>query len=319
MLALVLLLLGVVLAPPAVARADETAVVGATPRSAAAVAYVVSTVEGAREHGGPGRDRARLRRAAIGWGARRVVVVDVETGFVWAMRPSDGRVVERRMAPAVAGRSAYAVAVVAAELLEILDDDATPRRTHPARRPDPFGIVIHVGPSVAIALDGQVVSPRVAAEVGLRIQPVAWPIGIEVGVGAAPAFGIDHAVASPGGQGATVQYTRHDLTGTVGLWLARGRLALGAGGLVAVGLATARAFDGSGTLGEHSRVVASFGGFAAMRVRLGRGFFVGLGWALDVTPSHRRFLVRGSPALDEGQSRFAATLDVGWFSGDRLR
>lgn len=312
------------LAPVAQADAPRTAVVGTTSFDEAAVAYVVASVEGASRRDVPALDPMALRRWAAQAGVHIVVRIDAQRGRVVALRTRDGRLVERRLDPALAARSAYAVALVAVELVEVLATEVATRLRRPVRPTAPaYAFVARAGPALSIALDGDVVSPRLTANVGLRTHPARWPVAIELVLGVSPAIALDHDVEPPGeglvltATGSVVRYTRHDVTASAGVWTSRARLSLGGGVLGSVGLVTARALDALGaTLGDHRRVVASAGGFVGARVRLGSGFFLGLSWSVDGQPAPRRYLVLSTPALDEGAVRMMVGLDVGWDSGD---
>ncbi len=313
------------------AQAETVALVTASPSSEAAARYFSTQTElpVVRRQSHNSRDLdALVGEARTSWPEALVVVLDADRAVVSVLRPGDGTVGSRRLdAPAAA--APYAVALAAAELLEIVRDAPSARAAALVPTvPPPLTTRWVIGLEVleTVSINGDVGLVRPAAGVDLDVSPRAsslW-LGIGLHVSGLVPLQRDQVLVLPNGPDdhGRLEYERNELSLRVALGQRYGRaeaLGYAEGGVAFIDV---KAIDHRADLvAEDNRATPWFGFGAELRYRLWAGVSLGVGAGLAWLPSPSSFYTSPPgpsatvPALAEGSVEIRARAGFAWSSG----
>jgi len=269
--------------------------------------------------------RALVREARDGYPETLVVVLDAERATVSALRPRDGTIGSRALSPAAA-REPYALALAAAELLELVRAAPLAEAASlppPTPRSPTSSVSVTLGVQQSTGSSGPLA--QLAPSVGLGIIGPAAPGAAFFGVGlVATGLGPERrqplALSLPGGEvEGELAYTREELSLRPRVGLRDGPVALSAffdlGGL----RATARAREAGGReVLEDRRITAWVGAGGELGYSLGAGFSLDLAAGLAIFPSISRYFpgprggADGAPSLEENGAEARARVAIGW-------
>lgn len=254
---------------------------------------------------------ALLEQARGPWSSRFVVLLSPERGQVSVIRSEDGTALTRFLERTAIQQSPFALAVAAAELLEL----ARRPRTDPEAPvmapviPAELSLLLAAGAGASSGPSGLGVSftPSLAAALIYRSEGrEAWG-SIELR-GHFAARGT--ASLSLPAEALTARYLRHELELASSIGLSRGALDLGLAATFSVSLARV-AIDGAAEEIEDRQAVPWIGAGGIVRYHF-RPLGVALSAQAAVTPRPVRWLVREMVALEEGGVRGQAMLAVFW-------
>ncbi len=314
------------------AGAEPVALVTTTPADTQVAAHLRSTlVSDVRARTLPPRlvDADVIERSRA-WAQPFVVVLDIQNGTVRVFRPATNTALVRQLSPEKAGRSPYAVALVALELLELAGHDDTaetkvvlpdspsetppdgrPRRPEPPEpspalrpQPDDVDLALHAGAQLFAAIDGDVTlwQPWIGADLQFQQDDDVW---LTLGVRAA-AFGSDSRTDPT-----DAEYQRTEAGARVGiLWR---RHAWSFGGAVEGGATWISVHAQlQNATADDDRAALWLGAVATGRLELFAGFGLIADAGLSATPATKRFFSRGDLTLDEGRISLISRLGLGW-------
>jgi hypothetical protein len=268
---------------------------------------------------------ALVVEARAGWREDFVVVIDTERAVVSVIRPSDGTIGSRALAP-TAANAPYAVALAAIELLEIVESAPEARS---AALPESQSRGLRTRPAVELGLlqsvstNGEVSLLRPTAGVDLEFSQARSPVWIGIGVhgtGLAPTHR-DRTLILPSGPDprGSIEYARNELSLRPSAGHREGPAAVV--GWLDLGLAFVRttAWDGARNLvAADSRTAFWLGLGGELRYTIGAGFSLGIGAGGAWFPVTSRFYTAppGSPsalpAFSEGALELRARATVLW-------
>jgi hypothetical protein len=314
-------------------RAQTVAIVTATPAAEEAARHLASQLEGGvtrRVSVHAEEPILLMNEARARWPEDLVVVLDADRAMVRVLRPWDGTVASRSLDPEAA-EAPYAMALAAAELLEIVENappaDAAslpPRKaSRPVERPLRASPAISVGALQSLSADGDIglLQPTVGVDVQLSRQLSA--LWYHIGLHAAGVLGQRRVepLVLPGGpdENAYVVYNRDEVSlragpghrygnGSAAAWLGAGLSRI-----------HVTAFDQFGNEVESD---ARFTGWLGLGGELRYGFIddlaMAFGGGLVWLPSRSRFFTSpdgagdDTPAFEEGSVEVRACLAVVW-------
>lgn len=257
---------------------------------------------------------------AQSWPERYVVVIDRDSASVLVLRPDDGTVFSRVLAPEVMQSAPYAVALTTAELLHWLHAEppaaAETRATelHPRAAPSLLSAAVLADLDLRASPGYDVSLARLALGAELqfaRRRPWWFALGARVALPATHTKQLDAASARAGVE--RVDYSSWDAA----LQLSAGH-GLGGGALIGtasagMSLDSVEARSAAGKVaGDDDRVVGFVGLGLALRYPLALGFAVALGADAQLALQHVRYRVRGEPVLEEGLIRVASHIGLVW-------
>lgn len=264
---------------------------------------------------------------AQNWPEPYVALLDVGRARVCVVRITDRTVATRLLDPDVARESPYAVALAAAELLDLVRDEppvdeASSPAPPPAARPPSasersLGLAMLAGAMLVTGPGGDVslVEPALGAQLVARPWRGTFVTTLGLSAGLLGSLHRRTSGAIPA-QDAWVDYDRSDLG--VSLYAGddeRGAMLLG-GFDATLSFVSVQATDASGgVLGEDARVVFTPGVGVALRYPIASRFFVQLGAGAGVPTGRTTYLVRGAPAVNEGAVHLRGTLLLGFGGG----
>lgn len=259
-------------------------------------------------------DRKALLAAARAGGEQQLVVVDGARGRVEVIRVADGSTLWREL-PEPAERSPYAVAFVAAELLQLsmqagaasADTGAQAAAPDAARTGTSLAFLLTAGAELRGSAD--LLYFRPALELGMSLHDRGSSLWFVAAVRAA-LFGS----ASHEQDGQRLELSQHDVGLGVGLGL-RGRR-FGLLGLLRGGVAIA-GWELQGTPGSaDSQLRGWFGAALRGQVNIVRslGLFAEPGFA--VTPLRSRYLGPDGVLLEPGRVDAVVLVGLSWDTGD---
>jgi hypothetical protein len=268
---------------------------------------------------------ALMAEARDSWPEELVVVVDTERAVVSVVRPSDGTIGSRTLAPSAA-RAPYAVALAAVELLEIVERAPEARSAAlPERQPRGLRtrLALDFGLLQSVSTNGEVGLFRPTAGVDLEFSQERNPVWVGVGVhgsGLAPMHR-DQALVLPGGpdERGSIEYARNEVSLRPSIGHRQGPAAVV--GWLDLGLASVRttARDGdSNVVAVDSRAAFWLGLGGELRYTIGAGFSLGIGAGVAWLPVTSRFYASppgtpsAVPAFVEGALELRARAAVVW-------
>lgn len=261
-----------------------------------------------------------------------VVTIDTDAARVEVRAFSSGSTLERRMDGPQDG---YALALIAAELLELARSGADPSTLSAAAVQPPEGLpralrraelpTLDAAPSrdALLALtfaaglhvwggwegSGIVLAqPTIIAELLVHLEGAPWSVGGAIALAGLGTF-------TRQGDAALGRYGRHEVAVRLSAGSEVG--SLGTQVLAYLGLGVA-AVSGSGTLPSSGREVErwsdgwSVGGALEIRQPLYEGLVLALELGVDALPAPIRFTALGEPLLVEPSARLGGRLWVGW-------
>jgi hypothetical protein len=273
-----------------------------------------------REEAGP-RPLGAILQDAQSWPERYVVVIDRDNASVLVLRPDDGTVFSRVLAPEVMQTAPYAVALTTAELLHWLHAEPPaavetraaelhPRRTSLLSAAGLAELDVRASPGYDVSL------ARLALGAELqfaRRKPWWFALGARVTTPATRTRRLDAASVRAGIE--RIEYSSTDAALQVSAGHGLGGAALI--GTVSAGLSidSVEARSASGTVaGDDDRLVGFVGLGLALRYPLAIGFALALGADAQLALQHVRYRVRGEPVLEEGLFRIASHIGLVWES-----
>lgn len=320
--------LGVGLVSAAGAAAETVSVLTASPESEPAAAYFtqqISVKVVRRESVHARSTEALINEARARWRDDFVVVVDAERAVVTVLRPRDGTVGARTLAPSAA-RAPYAVALAAVELLDIVRSAPRARAAAlPAQGPESLEsrLSLDLGLVQSVSETGDVGMLQPTAGADLELQGNDSPYWFAIGAHATGLLPMrrEQLLVLPEGPDdrGSFEYARNELSArtSVGHRGADGTVSLGLD--LGVAFIDATAEDGEGrTIVSDSREAFWLGLTGDLRYALSRGFSLGAGVGAAWSPVATRFLAspRGAPAkllaFAEGQLDFRARFALYW-------
>ncbi|MBI5490256.1 MAG: hypothetical protein HY905_23170 [Deltaproteobacteria bacterium] len=308
---------GAGIAVVATGSADEAA--------AAEFAGILDQAVTRRHPEAPRNTDAVMRQAGAEWPEPYVVVFDVERAVVRVLRPEDGMVLYRPLDPPVARQEPYAVALAAAELLDlaattplaeaaaVAPPPATERRAEVPR----WALGVVAGGTSVVGLGGElaVIQPSFGVEVLLDRRRGPWfgALSLQAGVWS---FQERSVAGAAGGDAAAVELQRHDLVLDAALGRGIGPAALLLSVELGFAFSSYTVRNSSARRVDDALQVAGWLGVAvAVRLDVGAGFFVQTGTGLAWSPDAESFRIGSVPVFDAGDVQLRGSLMLGWNSG----
>jgi hypothetical protein len=305
---------------------DSVAVLTASPASEDAARYLSNQTDLAvvRRTSSNARNLdALLEEARTDWREPLVVVIDADRRVVSVLRPQDGTISSRTLAPSAAA-APYVVAVAAAELLDLVQHAPTATATQ-AEPPSPgtaARLALQLGVMQTVAVNGQIglLQPTVGADVAFarRASPLWFGVGLHA-TGLSPmrrrqvlSLG---SGADPGG---TIKYERNELALRVLVSHRQGHVAATAWGDLGFAFVRASALDSaSNVVADDSRQALWLGLGAEFRYSLFAGVSLGLAIGGAWFPVTSQFYASPAgdpaiPAFEESAFDLRACASLGW-------
>jgi hypothetical protein len=270
---------------------------------------------------------ALMAEARESWPEELVVVVDTERAIVSVVRPSDGTIGSRTLAP-TAANAPYAVALAAVELLEIVEAAPEARSAAlPERQPRSLGtrVALDVGLLQSVSTSGGISLFRPTAGVDVEFSLARSPVWVGVGVHGSglAATHRDQALVLPTGadEQGSIEYSRNELSLRPSIGHRQGAAAVA--GWLDLGLASVRttARDGQANIiAVDARTAFWLGLGGELRYTIGAGFSLGIGAGVAWLPVTSRFYTSppntpsAAPALAESALELRARAAVIWES-----
>jgi len=309
------------------AHAETVAVVTASPASDEAARYLTTQLEVPvvrRPSSNARHLDALVSEARSGWHEDFVVVVDAEHAVVSVVRPGDGTMSSRALAPNAA-KAPYVVALAAVELLELVRT-APPARAaalSPPSRRHPVRPSVDVGLVQSVSTNGEVALLQPTAGVDLELpawQSAGWfAVGVH-GAGLVPMHRGQMLLLSSGAEErASLEYARNELALRLGGGSRHGNASVAGWSDVGLAFIDVRAADPRSQLLAEDRRTAFWLGFGGeLRYCFGAGLAVGIGAGGAWFPVASRF--HASPpgakttlvALQEGNLELRARAVFLW-------
>ncbi|MCC7380559.1 MAG: hypothetical protein IT384_01915 [Deltaproteobacteria bacterium] len=260
-----------------------------------------------------------LAAARGAWSTAFVVVLAPERGQVTVIRAEDGTALSRFLDRRAFAESPYALAVAAAELLELArrprGDPSAPEMQAVLLAGWSFlasaGVALGSGPGDEPVL----FQPSLVAALLYRGSGHAWWTSIGMG---ARFLGAADAALGDGEDALTTSYRTEELELTAAIGLSSGDLDVGL--TTGIGGSYTRVSvrrPGGEPIAEDQRLVAWVPFGSELRYALGRGFWLGFSAEVGFVPRPARYLVAGRVSLEEGGVRGTASLSLVWASGGR--
>jgi hypothetical protein len=268
---------------------------------------------------------ALVAEARAGWHEDFVVVLDADRAAVSVLRPSDGTMSSRALAPSAA-RAPYAVALAAVELLEIVRS-APPARSaalpSPAPHRAPVIAVLDAGLVQSVSANGGVVLLQPTLGVGLQAPFGRSESWLSIGVhadGLSP-MSRGQVLLLPSGseQRTNLEYARNEVGLRLGGGTRQGHAAVTGSGEGGLAFIDVQVHDSSArTLVRDRRTAFWLGAGGELRYSFWAGLAVGIGAGIAWFPVTSRFYASppGAPstllALQEGALELRARAALVW-------
>ncbi len=268
---------------------------------------------------------ALVAEARASWKEDLVVVLDTERAVVSVVRPSDGTMGSRALAP-IAAKAPYVVALAARELLEIIRN-APPARAAALPAPSSSwsarGLALDVGLVESLSANGDIalLQPTLGADLEVSRSPRSMWFGVGLHARGLGTMHRDQLLLLPDGteQRGAIGYQRTETA--LRLSLGSGRAPSSIVGWCDIGLAfidLRAAGAGSTTISSDLRTAVWLGLGGELRFSLGAGLGIGLGAGGAWFPVATRFYASpaGSKvtlvALEEGNLEFRGQASLIW-------
>jgi hypothetical protein len=307
---------------------DSVAVLTASPASEEAARYLSSQTDlpvvrrtsiNTRNLG------ALLEEARAGWREPFVVVLDSDQGLVSVLRPEDGTMSSRALAPKAAA-APYVVAVAAAELLDLVLHAPPAQAATRAETALPSGVLarlrLDVGVLQTVAINGQIglLQPTAGADFLFAAPTSTTWLGVGMhmsGLGHVRRTQVLSLSAAEERNGA-IEYSRNELSLRLLVENRQGHITAAGWGDLGFAFVRATALDSSERQLANDRRQALWLGLGAeFRYALIAGFSLGLGVGGAWFPVTSQFYASppgapAVPAFEESAFDLRARATIGW-------
>lgn len=267
-----------------------------------------------------------LQEARAAWREPLVVVLDAELRVVSVLRPEDGTISSRALAPSAAS-APYVVAVAAAELLDLVQHapSASPATVSEGSPPPPgtlARLLLDAGVLQTVAANGQIglLQPTVGFDFSFARRGSTLWLGGGLHASGLGELRREQVLAVPMGinPNGSIEYTRNEVSLRVLLTHRQGPIAATGWGDLGFAFVKAQTFDSAGsTLSTDRRQALWLGLGAEFRYSLFEGFSLGLGVGAGWFPVTSQFYASAPgatkvPAFEESSLDLRARASLGW-------